>query len=58
MDTFFAIILPLLVGGLLSFVVRSAPFVDPAFKPWVSWVIAAGSVWVALARSGVLQQMR
>lgn len=58
MDTLFAIILPLLAGGLLSFVVRSAPFIDAQFKPWVTWLIAVGSVWVALTRSGVLHQLR
>lgn len=58
MTNIFAIALPLLLGGLLSFVVREAPFVDARFKPWVTWIIMAGSIWVAVVRSGALAQIR
>ncbi|MES2350704.1 MAG: hypothetical protein V4641_24285, partial [Pseudomonadota bacterium] len=58
MDPLVSAILTVLAGGLICYFIRQAPAIEPPFKQWAVWLVAAGTVWLTLARLGALGGFR
>jgi hypothetical protein len=54
MQPFLSAAIAVLLGGIACFFVRSAPMIDAQYKPWATWIIAAGTAWIVLMRLGVV----